>query len=564
MASTSSASGWAISDDSDDETDLSLLPLSHSIPNPNVKSSKVYASPSQVLQKKKTTPDVEIKEECPFGSRCYRKNPKHLQELTHPSKQYETETKRIKIESGSTDPLAVWHESSPLNYLLTTVYGIPDQYNYYHPSTPLSSLHLKDILSLKFGDLIETVQFNYCINVSWFIDQLPFSKRQIPILFVHGERGADYSEIDPKLFPNIKTCKVELPPFGTHHTKMMFLLYKSGIRIIIHTSNLVAKDWHQKTQGMWISPLLSPLKNGDSEAKSSFSFKRDLVEYLQTYRKHSSLLRWISIIEEHDLSAVKVVLIGSVPGRHKDSAQYKWGHLKLQRVLNHYVEQSDVAGWPIIGQFSSIGSLGSSKDKWLCNEWLKSLSAAKTKKFGAISSDGGVAPLKLIFPTLENVRMSLEGYPAGGSIPYNFSVAQKQIWLENFLHNWKSRHLVRTQASPHIKTYTRISKDFSKAAWFLLTSANLSKAAWGALEKKNSQIAIKSYELGVLFLPKRFYPDAEKNVFDLTSESGSRPDLVLPYSTPLIPYAKSDEPWVWDISHKSLPDRHGNMWVPSR
>ena len=37
---------------------------------------------------------------------------------------------------------------------------------------------------------------------------------------------------------------------------------------------------------------------------------------------------------------------------------------------------------------------------------------------------------------------------------------------------------------------------------FLLFSANLSKAAWGTLEKNGQQLMIRSYEIGVLFLPK--------------------------------------------------------------
>jgi hypothetical protein len=31
--------------------------------------------------------------------------------------------------------------------------------------------------------------------------------------------------------------------------KMMILLYEEGLRVVIHTSNLVEKDWYQKTQG---------------------------------------------------------------------------------------------------------------------------------------------------------------------------------------------------------------------------------------------------------------------------------------------------------------------------
>ena len=34
-----------------------------------------------------------------------------------------------------------------------------------------------------------------------------------------------------------------------------------------------------------------------------------------------------------------------------------------------------------------------------------------------------------IFPTKENVRQSLEGYAAGGSIPYSIHTAKKQTYL---------------------------------------------------------------------------------------------------------------------------------------
>lgn len=30
---------------------------------------------------------------------------------------------------------------------------------------------------------------------------------------------------------------------------MMFLLYDAGLRVVIHTANLIERDWHQKTQG---------------------------------------------------------------------------------------------------------------------------------------------------------------------------------------------------------------------------------------------------------------------------------------------------------------------------
>ena len=46
-------------------------------------------------------------------------------------------------------------------------------------------------------------------------------------------------------------------------------------------------------------------------------------------------------------------------------------------------QSAAVASWPVIGQFSSIGSLGASADNWLCCEWLDSMSATRRAVLGA-------------------------------------------------------------------------------------------------------------------------------------------------------------------------------------
>ncbi|KAF3833065.1 hypothetical protein F7725_026730 [Dissostichus mawsoni] len=92
----------------------------------------------------------------------------------------------------------------------------------------------------------------------------------------------------------------------------------------------------------------------------------------------------------------------------------------------------------------------------------------------------------------------------GGSLPYSIQTAQKQLWLHSFFHRWKADATGRSHAMPHIKTYMRASPDFTQLAWFFVTSANLSKAAWGAMEKNNTQVMVRSYELGVLYVPSAF------------------------------------------------------------
>ncbi|XP_023914252.1 tyrosyl-DNA phosphodiesterase 1-like isoform X1 [Quercus suber] len=126
---------------------------------------------------------------------------------------------------------------------------------------------------------------------------------------------------------------------------------------------------------------------------------------------------------------------------------------------------------------------------------------------------------------------------------------------------------------PHIKTFTRYNAQ--KLAWLLLTSSNLSKAAWGALQKNNSQLMIRSYELGVLFLPSSF--ERYGSGFSCTSNGDIKEDkcrslensevrrtklvtltwqgsrnsdsssdvipLPVPYELPPQPYTSEDVPW---------------------
>lgn len=44
-------------------------------------------------------------------------------------------------------------------------------------------------------------------------------------------------------------------PFLCVSRKMMLLHYEEGLRVVIHTSNLIHEDWHQKTQG-WVPGTL--------------------------------------------------------------------------------------------------------------------------------------------------------------------------------------------------------------------------------------------------------------------------------------------------------------------
>ncbi|CAF4891785.1 unnamed protein product [Pieris macdunnoughi] len=78
------------------------------------------------------------------------------------------------------------------------------------------------------------------------------------------------------------------------------------------------------------------------------------------------------------------------------------------------------------------------------------------------------------------------------------------------------------------------------AAYYLLTSGNISKAAWGSINKGNKALRIMSYEAGVLLLP-RFV--INEDLFPLSDKTHR---LIIPYDIPPIKYTSDMSPWVSD------------------
>lgn len=411
-----------------------------------------------------------------------------------------------------------------------------------------NSYSLKDILSIDKEQFIESVQFNYCHDIQWTLEQYPKETRSKPLLIVYGPSHQEpILKKMAKEYSNVTLCKAKLDiPYGTHHTKMMFLKYKHGMRVVVTTANLIEEDWELKTQGVWISELFPCLSSMESKPKITDSktyFKSYLMMYLEHY--HNPILNdWVKKIDDHDMHSANVFLVGSIPGRYPANKKL-FGHLRLRKILSDHVEIKEEAN-NIISQFSSIGSLGPNENSWLCKELYGSFSCSR-----GLKSEQKLQPI-CIFPCVGDVRRSFEGYSAGTSIPYSIKTAAKQTYLNKFLYKWKADSNHRTRASPHIKSYARFSDNYEKMYWFLLTSSNLSKAAWGCYEKNESQLFIRSYELGVLFLPKFMTEDHQ--FFDTTDKN-----LKLPYDLPPVKYSENDKPWCYDVSYEQA-DSHGRVW----
>ncbi|PPD71861.1 hypothetical protein GOBAR_DD31226 [Gossypium barbadense] len=254
--------------------------------------------------------------------------------------------------------------------------------------------------------------------------------------------------------------------------------------------------------------------------------------------------------------------------------------MKLRTVLQDCVFDKEFRRSPLVYQFSSLGSLD--------EKWMAELASSMSSGYSEDKTPLGLGESLIIWPTVEDVRCSLEGYAAGNAIPSPLKNVEKGF-LKKYWAKWKASHTGRCRAMPHIKTYTRYKGQ--NLAWFLLTSANLSKAAWGALQKNNSQLMIRSYELGVLFLPSRIKVDGPSREFSCTDKGGSSKgtgksnspgnpvpamtklvtlawqgtktseviQLPVPYELPPEPYSSQDIPWSWDRRY-SKKDVYGQVW----
>lgn len=229
--------------------------------------------------------------------------------------------------------------------------------------------------------------------------------------------------------------------FGTHHSKMLILLrHDDTAQVVILTANMISRDWTNMTQAVWRSPHL-PLKTSHVLAAAGSSpplgsgekFKIDLLNYLRAYDRRRPVCRsLVEKLDKYDFSAIKAALVASVPGRHDirdETEETQWGWPAMKRALRSIPVQEGKS--EIVVQISSIATLGPT-DAWLRKSLFDSLSSSKNKTKEEPS-------FKVVFPTPDEIRKSLDGYESGGSIHTKIRSAQQAkqlLYLKPIFCHW--------------------------------------------------------------------------------------------------------------------------------
>lgn len=366
--------------------------------------------------------------------------------------------------------------------------------NYIRGVANQHSLRLRSLVS---GDIQRCVALNYCWDLPWLLDECPVLQTVERLDCVAGEkyRYADKGreelrrQAEELRLPHVHVHFARLPlPYSCHHTKLLLLFYRHGLRFVHSTANFLECDVSYKNQSMFVQDF--PLRSADT-ADTDWTggwwlrgdFERSLCDYFQHYA--SIGLDLLPLLRQFDYRAARAILIPSAPGTYTGQQMARYGHMKVRTVLQRELaDTADLASQPIVAQFSSLGSVQS---KWL-TELRRSLGASA----GPLHSSDPPA-IKLIWPTLTDVRDSIEGWMAGASLCCD--TKNLNVTVRPLLHRWDGRASGRHQAAPHIKSYSRASGQ--QAAYVIVTSANMSAAAWGTLQKVSPTLSHASHSPAV-------------------------------------------------------------------
>ncbi|KAF1334963.1 Tyrosyl-dna phosphodiesterase 1, partial [Globisporangium splendens] len=479
-------------------------------------------------------------------------------------------------------------KNDDVGFRLTRLKNAPEAHNQ-------DTVGIADLLAGEFTKVLLT---NYMFDMPWLFSECP-RLHDVSVLLVHGERDRQAMANECKGYTNVTLVAPYLPiPYGTHHTKMMVVVYPAKVRVAIFTANFIAIDWNNKTQGVWFQDFeLKTLggdddtehkecvsnRNADGSNSVALDFEADLVGYLSRLGTKVAAFCKEELVR-FDFSTAKVALVPSVPGVHTGKGanalvvyvfinMEKYGHLRVRKYA------SAMCFVCILAMFR----MGSLDEKWFFGEFAASLLPGKK---GVTATSAPVQALHIVWPSVDDVtffvwnltaqlhrRLGRWPCSAVSTEKYETFFAQVPSQVES------TRGIASKECDAAHQTYARVDASCENCGaldWAILTSSNLSKGAWGAFQKNQTQFMIRSYELGVMFLPQLSPTNkafavigSEAAAIDaatgIPSASGisQRPRVLpLPYSFPIKTYdPKVDEPWVWDLV-RDEPDIFGSCYLP--
>ena len=130
--------------------------------------------------------------------------------------------------------------SAPYHLFFTRVENSKETYNQQF------SIIFSEILDRSFGEIVNSLHLTFMVDVIWLYLQYLLAGQCIDMTILYKHKIRDHEALSE----NITIIKVDRQhEFSSHHTNIMILQYKNGIRVVVSTAGLYSVDWENRTQG---------------------------------------------------------------------------------------------------------------------------------------------------------------------------------------------------------------------------------------------------------------------------------------------------------------------------
>jgi len=335
---------------------------------------------------------------------------------------------------------------------------------------------------------------------------------------------------------------------------------------IIWSNCLWFKDFPKKSE-MGFIPEKKKLNPGEFDFDKDFedSLKNFLASLMPNRAKYTDLLD--VNIDDYYISDVDIVLIPSVPGRHKDQDFDKYGHRRVASIVKQLyptVAPAKKKKYVLTYQSSSIGALDEKFLREICSSFipgymtldeLKNEKKLSKKASGIDLGDSATRRVRLIFPSKDYVENCTEGAQYSGCLILAPETYNKESFPKDIFYQFQApeHYAFHEGIIPHLKVWvvTDESGEIDDDTIIYFGSHNLSPSAWGRYEKDYTQLSIANSELGVLLPPMK-----GNTLYRLINYLGSKQrkqKLInsLSFKFPPKKYEKNQVPWIFRLHFTS-------------
>ncbi len=298
---------------------------------------------------------------------------------------------------------------------------------------------------------------------------------------------------------------------------------------MIGSGNLTAGDWLIWSNCLWFKdfPLKSQMRDIPTRnlPEGEFNFDKDFETSLKAFVQSlmPSKMKYTDVLDvnldDYYYSDIDIIIISSIPGRHKDDSLDKYGHRRVAWAINKLYKTlppTPKRKYVLTYQTSSVGSydekffkevLSSFVPGYMSLDELKNdkKSSKKSAIFSSGTTENPSSRIRVVFPAKDYVENSQEGPQYSNCLILNPESYYKESFPKDIFYQFQcpEDYAFHEGIIPHLKVFVVCdeSGDIEDDTIIYFGSHNFSPSAWGRFEKDYSQLSISNSELGVLLPP---------------------------------------------------------------